>query len=111
MKEVKLTKTQVALFRAWNNDLSGKLNLFRELLSEVLSSRMEKIAQDLGLDTENEKWSFDSSSLSFKCNEIVEPTKTIPGRKRGRPKKVEDISEEEVELTDEDIVEDRELPV
>ena len=110
-KTVTLKPSQKQLFASWENELRNIQQQIGGFFNELVLFRLEKIAAELGVDTEAEKWTFDFQKKAFiSADEKPQPELTIPGKKRGRPKKdivvdaelVEEI-EEEPEPTEEEL--------
>jgi len=109
-KTVTLRPSQKQLFASWENELRNIQQQIGSIFNELVLFRLEKIAAELGIDTDKEKWTFDFQQKAFvSVEEKTEAKPTIPGRKRGRPKKglpttASDVEEEAIdaEVIDED---------
>lgn len=98
MKTMGLTISQKQLVAAWENELLGFQRGFGSVINELMLFRLEKIARELGIDVDNEQWTFDFQAKRFtKKEEKQEVTEIIPSsKKRGRPKKEDEILEAEI---------------
>lgn len=86
-KTVTLRPSQKQLFASWENELRNIQQQIGSIFNELVLFRLEKIAAELGIDTDKEKWTFDFQQKAFvSVEEKTEAKPTIPGRKRGRPK-------------------------
>jgi len=87
-KTVTLKPSQKQLFASWENELRNIQQQIGGFFNELVLFRLEKIAAELGVDTEAERWTFDFQKKAFiSADEKPQPELTIPGKKRGRPKK------------------------
>jgi hypothetical protein len=106
MSEIKLNKTQKTLVAVWQNEVNQVLRSVNQMANELLAMKLESMAKDVGIDLENENWSFDAQGMRFYKQEetrdvtekVTSVTPVIPSRKRGRPRKedVIDVKAEEV---------------
>ena len=96
-KHVKLSASQKQLVTSWEQELSNVQNAFGRLLNELMMFRLERIAIELGVPIDDEEWRFDFQSKQFvSIDKPQEVSPSIPGRKRGRPKKGEEVIDAEV---------------
>lgn len=80
MENVKLSKSQVALYQSWIKDFRGVLTSVNAVIDELLSIRMQGLAEELGIVLTDGDWRFDNQSLSFrkvKESKEVDPTEEI----------------------------------
>ena len=93
MSEIKLNKTQRSLVAVWQTEVQQILRSVNQLANELLAMKLESLAKDIGIDLENENWSFDAQGMRFYKQDVTEKVTSVtpenPGRKRGRPKKEE----------------------
>ena len=94
MNVVKLSKSQVSLFKSWEAEYRTQLGAIQGALNENLNLKLERIAEELGIDITDGRWTFDAKAFAF--TKLEEPVSEIPGRKAGRPKREDKVLEAEV---------------
>lgn len=104
---VPLKPSHRQLLAGWEGELREVQQKIGSIFNELALFRLEKIALELGIDTAKGDWTFDFQKKEFvKIEKPQEVKATIPGRKRGRPKK-EDVAEEPV---DAEVVDEEPIP-
>jgi hypothetical protein len=66
MGEIKLTKSQRELYLSWIKDFRAVLTSMNSVIDELLSTRMQALALELGINIEDGDWRFDAQALSFR---------------------------------------------
>lgn len=85
MSDKKLSKSQRQLFKTWEAEYRSQMGAFSGVLNENLNLKLERIAEELGINIEDGGWNFDARTMAF--TKPDEPKPEIPGRNVGKPKK------------------------
>lgn len=79
-REVKLTKSQMALYESWMVNFQKALAGITAIMDELLGVRMRALAEELGIDYTSADWRFDARSKSFQSVSLDQDTApTRPG--------------------------------
>jgi hypothetical protein len=85
--EVKLTKSEIALFNRYREEFGTVMKGVQGLVNELLHTRIIELGTEKGIDFVNEDWKFDAQTFSFTKIEPPKPaTPEIP-KKKGSTKK------------------------
>lgn len=80
-KKVKLTKSQLSLYKTWTDDYNRIMQVIVGLCNDNLNLRLEKIAAELGVNLDEGSWSFDSKEEVF----VMKDGAPAPGMFPGEP--------------------------
>jgi hypothetical protein len=101
MSEIKLSKSQRQLFKSWEAEYRSQLGAFSGVLNENLNLKLERIAEEMGIDLEGGKWTFDAQACAFTMRD--EPTPKIPGR-NAAPDPARNTTEDKDNVIDAEVV-------
>lgn len=64
--EVRLTRTEEALYDNWTADFKSVMAGIAALVNDNMAMRLRDIAADHGIDLNKDDWTFDHATKSFK---------------------------------------------
>jgi hypothetical protein len=93
-REVKLSKSQIALYNNWMGEFRSIMDAVSRIASENISNRLEAMALELGVDVIGESWSFDNKKMAFVEKEkVIEVEEVIPSNDHRNVKKARVVKE------------------